>query len=291
MKNQFKLNYQQKKELAEWIANKNKGAVTGSIMLRERCCELGREPNDIDIVVSESLGVDDIELPPFIYEKEEKKGEDGYSVLARCWYFDTKIEFIADDYALKRASKVGFDAKYCMVDDLLAAKKEYVEKDEDADYIEKSKRDIDIIEEYQKQFPIVKYRVVFNGYLEKLVSNSKAGKDYVFSLIGLMDCNMFEEWKIKEDNNITSNLFQILSEDSISNLYTDFEEAKKVSKERWDKEVAPNALYRVAHYFDDMFEGYVTEPLSKRDAFAKLDDYRKKNVRYLNNYDVVKVEE
>lgn len=37
--------------------------------------------------------------------------------------FDTKIDFIADDYSLKRASKVGFDAMYCMVDDLLAAKK------------------------------------------------------------------------------------------------------------------------------------------------------------------------
>lgn len=287
---EIKLTYEQKKELAEWIAEKNDGAVTGSIMLRERGCELGREPKDIDIVVSESLLSDDIELPPFICNKEEENKE-GYSVLARCWLFDTKIEFIADDYALKRASKVGFSVKYCMVDDLLEAKKEYVRQDSNADYIEKSKHDIEIIEEYQKQFPIVKYRVVFNGYLEKLVSNSKAGKDYVFSLIGLMDCNMFEEWKIKVDNNSTSKLFQILSEDSISKLYTDFEEAKEVSKERWDKEVAPNALYRVAHYFDDMFEGYVTEPLSKRDAFAKLDDYRKKNFRYLNNYDVVKVEE
>lgn len=291
MTNQINLTYQQKKELAEWIANSNKGAVTGSIMLRERGCELGREPNDIDIVVSESLGVDDIELPPLVYNKKEEKNEDGYTVLARCWYFDTKIEFIADDYSLERASKVGFNARYCMVADLLDAKKEYVEKDENTQYVEKTKRDIEIIEDYQKQFPIVKYRVLFNGYLEKLVLNSKAGKDYVFSLIGLMDCNMFEDWKIKEDNNSTSKLFQTLSENSISKLYTDFEEAKKVSKERWDKEVAPNALYRVARYFDNIFDGYVTEPLSKRKAFAKLDDYRKKNVRYLNSYDVVKVEE
>lgn len=123
MENNIKLTYKQKKELAEWIALKNKGAITGSIMLRERGLELGREPNDIDIVVSESLGADDIELPPLVYNKEEKNNEDGYAVLARCWFFDTKIDFIADDYSLKRASKVGFDAMYCMVDDLLAAKK------------------------------------------------------------------------------------------------------------------------------------------------------------------------
>lgn len=291
MTNQFKLTYQQKKELAKWIAEKNDGAVTGSIMLRERGCELGREPNDIDIVVSESLGADDIELPPLVYNREEERNEDGYAVLARCWYFDTKIDFIADDYALKRASKVGFDTKYCMVDDLLKAKKEYVEKDENADYIEKSKRDIEIIEEYQKQFPIVRYRVIFNGYLEKLVSNAKSGKYYVFSIISLMDCNGFEEWKIKENSNSTSNLFQTLSKDSISKLYTDFEEAKKVSKERWDKEVAPNALYRVAYYFDDIFERYVTEPMSKREAFAKVGEYRQKNKRYLDRYEAVKVEE
>lgn len=289
METNIKLTYGQKKELAEWIANKNNGAVTGSIMLRERGLELGREPNDIDIVVSESLGADDIELPPLVFNKEEKQDKDGYAVLARCWYFDTKIEFIEDDYALERASKVGFDAKYCMVDDLLAAKKEYVEKDENADYIKKSKRDIEIIEEYQKQFPIVRYRVVFNGYLEKLVSNAKAGKYYVFSLISLMDCNGFEEWKIKENNNDTRNVFQTLTKESISELFTDFDEAKRVSKGRWDKEVSPNSLYRVAYYFDDIFERYVTEPMSKREAFAKADELRKKKAKYLDRYDAVKV--
>lgn len=284
------LTYEQKRELAEWIAESNKGAVTGSIMLRERGCELGREPKDIDIVVSESLGVDDIVLPPLVYNKEETQNEDGYTVLARCWYYDTKIEFIADDYSLGRSSKVGFNAKYCMVNDLLEAKKEYVQQDSNAEYIEKSKRDIEIIEEYQKQFPIVRYRVGNNGWLERLVSTSKAGKYYVFSLINLMDCNGFEDWKIKEsdNDNITSKLFQTLSEDSISELYTDFEEAKRISKERWEKEVDPNGLYRVAHYFDDMFDGYVTEPMSKKEAFDKSDEFNKKR-RYLHYYTAVKV--
>lgn len=202
--------------------------------------------------------------------------------IARCWFFDTKIEFIADDYSLKRASKIGFNAMYCMVDDLLNAKKEYIENDINAEYVEKSKRDIAIIEEYQKQFPIVRYRVLYNGHIEKLVSRSKAGNDFVFSLTGLMDCNSFEEWKIKEDNR-ESNIFQTLSEKNITELFTDFEEAKKVSKEMWDKEVAPNAMYRVAHYFDDMFEGYVTDVLNKKNAYnaaVKLNEKRK----YLHYY-------
>lgn len=290
MKTLISLTYEQKKELAEWIANSNKGAVTGSIMLRERGCELGREPNDIDIIVSESLGVDDIELPPLVYDKEEKQNEDGYTVLARCYYFGTKIEFIADDYSLERASKISSNAMYCTIEDLLDAKKEFIEKDENAEYIEKSKRDIKIIEEYQKQFPIVRYRVEYNGFLEKLVAKSKMGKSFIFEIYSLMDCNRFEEWKIKENSSEKFGC-RLLTDKDDAMLYTDFEEAKKVSEERWDKEVAPNALYRVAYYFDDIFERYVTEPLSKRDAFAKLDDYRKKNVRYLNGYDVVKVEE
>lgn len=287
MKQEQSLTYKQKRELAEWIANKNKGAVTGSIMLRERGLELGREPNDIDIVVSESLGVDDIELPPLVYNKEEKEGDDGYTVLARCWLFGTKIEFIADDCSLKRASKHGFNAMYCMVDDLLDAKKEYVKKDKNAEYIEKSKRDIAIIEDYQKQFPVVRYRVSYNGYLEKLVSTSKVRACFIFSLFNLMDCNTFEEWKIKNNNSYPC--YQVLSEEGISELFTDFEEAKRVSKERWDEVVAPNALYRVAYYFDDIFEKYVTEPLSKREAFEKADEFRKKRAKYLYYYDVVKI--
>lgn len=289
MEANIRLTYDQKLELAKWIAEKNDGAITGSIMLRERGIELGREPNDIDIVVSESLGADDIELPPLVYNKEEKQNEDGYTVLARCWYFGTKIEFMADDYALERASKVGFDAKFCMVDDLLEAKKEYVQKDENADYIEKSKRDIEIIEAYQKQFPIVRYRVRYNGYLEKLVSESKAGKYFVFSVGSPMDCNIFEEWKIKEEN-VSRHGYQTLTKESISELFSDFEEAKRVSKEKWDKDVAPNALYRVAYYFDDIFERYVTEPMTKKEAFAKADELRMKRYSYLGRYDVVKVE-
>lgn len=79
METKINLTYKQKKELAEWIAKQNNGSVTGSIMLRERGIELDREPNDIDIVVSESLGSDDIKLPPLVYNKEEKRNEDGYS--------------------------------------------------------------------------------------------------------------------------------------------------------------------------------------------------------------------
>lgn len=41
------LDYEHKRELAEWIAKSNRGAVTGLIMLKERGVELEREINEI----------------------------------------------------------------------------------------------------------------------------------------------------------------------------------------------------------------------------------------------------
>ena len=38
-------------------------------------------------------------------------------------------------------------------------------------------------------------------------------------------------------------------------------------------------------------ERYVTEPMPKKEAFAKADDLRKKRYNYLDSYDVVKVED
>lgn len=235
------LTYEQKKELAEWIADRNFGAVTGSIMLRERGVELGREPNDIDIVVEECIDPDDIDLPPLVYDKQTKVGEDGYTVLARCWFFGTKIEFISDDIALKHSTSEGLKTKYCAVEDLLKAKKNYIELDDHAEYVEKSKQDIRIIEEYQKQFPIIRYKVSNNGYLEKMVSESKAGDKFIFTPISMMDFNEQEEWKIK-DVDITS--FRnpwpfykkvLLTEEEVSSkLYANFEEAKRISMERWN---------------------------------------------------------
>lgn len=150
METRINLTYKQKKELAEWIAIKNYGAVTGSIMLRERGIELGREPKDIDIVISDT-NPDDLVLPPLVEGEEYNENEDGYKVLARCYFFGTKIEFLTDEGNVVENSRPIsglFGANYASIQDLLEAKKRYVEEDTNAEYVEKSKRDIEIIEKH-----------------------------------------------------------------------------------------------------------------------------------------------
>lgn len=145
----IEFSYAQKLELAEWIAYENSGAVTGSIMLRERGIELGREPNDIDIIVDD-MSPDDIVLPPLCTKKEIEQNDDGYDVLARCYFLGLKIEFITDAEELRKSSNIGFklNCKFASIDGLLKAKKMYIENDIEKLYIEKTKRDIEIIESH-----------------------------------------------------------------------------------------------------------------------------------------------
>ncbi len=56
---------------------------------------------------------------------------------------------------------------------------------------------------------------------------------------------------------------------SAHEFFDDLELAKDQSLVNFEKEVNPNASYRVARYFDDVFEAYETGPLSKRDAIER----------------------
>lgn len=282
-----KLTYKQKKELAEWLALKNNGAITGSIMLRERGIDLGREPDDIDIVISESLEEKDILLPPLVYDKQNDE-RDGYSVFVRCWFLGTKIEFIQDDNSLERAYENIGSAPYCLVEDLVNAKKEYIEQDSNLEYIDKCKRDINIIESHQKQFPIVIYKVLNNGFITKLVCNTMMGDSYMFAAIKLMDCECFGDWKIKDSGRIEY-YTTLQSLPQSDDYFTDFEKAKKVSKERYDNIVCPHGKYRVVRYFDDCFDRYETDLLSKREAYEQMDKFRKRKTCYYS-YDVKLIE-
>jgi len=63
--------------------------------------------------------------------------------------------------------------------------------------------------------------------------------------------------------------------------YYDLEEAKKASLERFNKEVNPNGIYRVARYFDNVFECFVTDELSKKDAQIKCNEFNSKPRAYV----------
>jgi len=139
----IRLTYEQKLEVARWIVGVNDGTLlTGSIMLKERGIDLGREPNDIDILVVSEDGIGDLILPPLATEIETNSDE-GYIVKARYKYLGTKIDFIAQD----GERNIGLDS----IENLLEKKREYVEADTNPDSVQKHKRDVEIIEKWIKE--------------------------------------------------------------------------------------------------------------------------------------------
>lgn len=138
--------YKQKLEIAKWLAEKNYGAVTGSIMLKERGIDIGREPNDIDIIVG-SIYPDEVVLSPLCTNKTTSVDNGGYEVLTRCYFFGLKIEFITDANELRKSTYINREdnCKFASVDGLLKAKIEYLRHDKNEAYLDKTKHDIDII--------------------------------------------------------------------------------------------------------------------------------------------------
>lgn len=292
------LDYEHKIELAEWIAKSNRGAVTGSIMLKERGVELEREINDIDIVISENIKDDAIIVPPFSKEITNVSDEYGYESPIKYKFGNVKIDFIKDNDALKKADNYyGRGVLYCQVNDALEAKRKYIEQNKQeiiksnkiSDFLIKTLNDISVIKRYNKEFPIVLYSVSNQGVIVKYVCESKMGDKYAFSIYNLMACDMFDEWKLTNPINAEKScLVEIKrkqTDGKWGELYQDFSYACNLSKERWDKEVNPNGRYRVAKYFDDMFDGYVTPVLSKKDTYEIM---RKSNLNanYLSRYEI-----
>ncbi|WP_424777651.1 hypothetical protein [Porphyromonas endodontalis] len=141
-----KLTYEQKLEVARWIVDNNsRMLLTGSIMLKERGIDLGREPNDIDILVVSRDGISGLILPPLAMEVETNSDE-GYIVKARYKYLGTKIDFIVQE----DERNIGLDY-LASVETLLKIKREYVETDTNPDSVQKHKRDIEVIEKWIKE--------------------------------------------------------------------------------------------------------------------------------------------
>lgn len=157
MSEQIKLTKEQKLDLAAWIANENDGLITGSLMLHRRGIDLGREPEDIDILI-EPTSPDDLILPPLCDKIVIEDDEEGYPVLLRCYFFGTKIEFMEDvgedfDLAYVRSGNGHYKSKspffkFAKVENLLKAKKHYVEHDCFEGSREKHDHDIKIIEQW-----------------------------------------------------------------------------------------------------------------------------------------------
>lgn len=138
------------------------------------------------------------------------------------------------------------------------------------------------------------YKIEWNGVLFKYhkVGITEEGIPKWASK-SLMDCNQVEDWKIKEVDFEEWLGYSTFSEDyamKMNRFYSidNFEEAKAESKRLWDEIIAPNALYKVAKYFDNIFDGWITEPMSKKLAKEKADGLNT-GTRYLCSYEIKKV--
>lgn len=141
-----RLTYEQKLEVARWIIDNNsRMLLTGSIMLKERGIDLGREPNDIDILVVSRDGFSGLILPPLATEIETNS-DDGYIVKARYKYLGTKIDFIVQE----DEGEIDLDDDFASIETLLKKKQEYVEADTNPDSVQKHRRDIEAIKKWIK---------------------------------------------------------------------------------------------------------------------------------------------
>lgn len=157
-------------QLAKWMCDNNPNlTLTGSLMLYLRGVNLGREPHDIDLVISSRYTDEPIIVPPFITEVDVIN-DSGYSVLKRFMYEDVKVEIIADynidvpytyiditeylDISIEKCLDEGVIKGYATkipvayITRLLSAKDSYLTDDDYQEYVEKTKIDIDIIKKF-----------------------------------------------------------------------------------------------------------------------------------------------
>ncbi len=126
------------------------------------------------------------------------------------------------------------------------------------------------------------WRVESYGALTQcLINEVKDDGQAVIKLAGLTDLRN-EEYNLKtEIKYFASSTYGTDCLQKSQQYYYDFEEAKKASFDRYMKEVNPNGKYKVARYFDDVFECFVTELLSKKDAQIKCNEFNSKPKAYV----------
>lgn len=132
------------------------------------------------------------------------------------------------------------------------------------------------------------YRVEYQGILTKHEIIKFKNDEPVYQLTGLTDFKD-ESWKLKEKPEAwaTSNYsFDIVLDNKEGQYFESFEEAKTISKEKFEKEVNPNGDYRVARYFDDIFEAFVTGILSKKEARIEAKKFNSAKPRHWVSYSI-----
>lgn len=145
------LSFEEKLELADWIAETSRLygigiTLTGSMLLKKLGI-IDREPQDIDFTILIHKDSDKIPLPPFSREKPDE--ENGYKVLRRFSWLGTKVEILyneglSDEVFFEDSEETQIE----IVEDILKAKKFYLEKETRPDQIAKHTEDIPKIEQW-----------------------------------------------------------------------------------------------------------------------------------------------
>jgi hypothetical protein len=127
------------------------------------------------------------------------------------------------------------------------------------------------------------WRVEGCGVLTQcLIHEIKEDNQAVIRLAMLTDLKN-QEYKLKTEIEYWgSSTYGTDTLQSSEQYYFDFEEAKKVSFCWYIKEANPSGKYKVARYFDDVFECYVTDLLSKKDAQIKCNEFNSKPRAYIS---------
>lgn len=118
------------------------------------------------------------------------------------------------------------------------------------------------------------WRVGYNGVLTQLqIHEVKENGDAVLRIGGLSDMSNYD-YKIREEvEYMGSSTYGVDTiQKSSDEYFEDLEQAKTASYERYLREVNPFGQYKVARYFDDVFETYVKDPKTREDlVFNKKD--------------------
>lgn len=134
--------------------------------------------------------------------------------------------------------------------------------------------------DFQKEFTSedigkVFWRVEYKGVLSQLlVHEVKDNADAVLRIAHMTNLAN-DSYNLEEEPDYwCSSTYgtRTIRESESNEYFTDYEEAKKASYERYLREVNPFGKYKVAKYFDDHFEGYYKDPVTKEEMIYNKKD-------------------
>ena len=134
---------------------------------------------------------------------------------------------------------------------------------------------------------LIFYRVEYNGVitalkvLEELPNGDKkmAGSNEALTKITPFEISFVDDWAFCPS--IWTQTFNPEKPEYEGKFFTDVALAKAKALENFQKDARPNDLYRIARYFDDVFDGYVREsdgPMSKQKALERLKEYKNNSI-------------